>query len=349
MRRLARVAVLGLAGLVAALLVARAVARSRNGPAMREERAVLGGVAQAIYLAEPAAPAGAPVVLFVHGGPGDPLSPFAYLLPRLPSYNVVHWDERGAGKSYAAVARDGAPLSVDRLVGDACELADALRARFGVARVALVGHSFGSLVAALAAARRPELFSCFVGVGQVVDEVETERASLAWALEEARARGDASSERALAALGPAPFATSEAADELEKIVHSLGGNVAGHGSFVEVGLAALASPDYGLLDLVDALRGGPLSKRLLFEELRRTELGRAAPRIEVPVYFCEGRHDHIAPPEVAARWIEALDAPRGKRVCWFERSGHAVMIEEPEAFARVLAEAVAAGEMGIGR
>lgn len=44
-----------------------------------------------------------PVILFLHGGPGLPMMPFHqhFQSNMEDKYTVVHWDQRGAGKSYS--------------------------------------------------------------------------------------------------------------------------------------------------------------------------------------------------------------------------------------------------------
>jgi hypothetical protein len=43
-----------------------------------------------------------PVLLLMHGGPGFPCMPFAHVAAELEKqFVVVHWDQRGAGKSYS--------------------------------------------------------------------------------------------------------------------------------------------------------------------------------------------------------------------------------------------------------
>src|SRR5438445_12624179 len=45
-----------------------------------------------------------PILLFVHGGPGSPLMMFSSAFDKelRKKFLVVHWDQRGAGKSYSA-------------------------------------------------------------------------------------------------------------------------------------------------------------------------------------------------------------------------------------------------------
>jgi hypothetical protein len=50
--------------------------------------------------------------------------------------------------------------------------------------------------------------------------------------------------------------------------------------------------------------------------------------LPIPVVMFMGRHDHTAPSEPTAKWLNALDAPY-KQAVWFERSSHLIPWEEP--------------------
>src|SRR4249919_1316161 len=71
-----------------------------------------------------------PVVLLLHGGPGDATNPWGYAGFRtwLKTYTVVQWDQRGSGKTLGRNGKDSAAaLTINRLVQDGVELADTLR------------------------------------------------------------------------------------------------------------------------------------------------------------------------------------------------------------------------------
>ena len=76
----------------------------------------------------------APVLLYVHGGPGVATLPLSkHYADRLEAhFVVVHWDQRGAGASCAGVDPD--TLTLDRIVADAIELSEKLAARPGTTR-----------------------------------------------------------------------------------------------------------------------------------------------------------------------------------------------------------------------
>jgi len=69
---------------------------------------------------------GNPVVLMVHGGPGNPNTPFSHALfgAWTADFVVVQWDQRGSGKTYAAnPPGEDEALSMEQLTRDGVELA----------------------------------------------------------------------------------------------------------------------------------------------------------------------------------------------------------------------------------
>src|SRR5262245_46106155 len=98
-------------------------------------------------------------------------------------FTVVNWDQRGAGKSYAAI-RDAGSMNVERFCEDTREVTRYLLQKHGKEQLVLVGHSWGSAIGALTVASAPELYSCYVGIGQIADMAEGEALSYRWALDE---------------------------------------------------------------------------------------------------------------------------------------------------------------------
>ena len=159
------------------LIVLALAAFPRPGSAARldtKETVRLGGIDQFLWIRGDD-PARNPVLLFVHGGPGFPGGVTARVNAELErDFTVVHWDQRGAGHAYYK----GFPeeeLTLPRFVDDAIELSRRLTRRFGQRKIFLVGHSWGTLVSALATARHPELFHAFVSIAQLADYTRTKR------------------------------------------------------------------------------------------------------------------------------------------------------------------------------
>ena len=90
-----------------------------------------------------------PVVLFVHGGPGNPSMWYSRAFDNdfINDFVVVHWDQRGAGKSYSKeTPRE--TINLNQIVDDGLELTARLKQKFETDKVILVGHSWGTMVAA---------------------------------------------------------------------------------------------------------------------------------------------------------------------------------------------------------
>jgi pimeloyl-ACP methyl ester carboxylesterase len=113
-----------------------------------------------------------PVLLLLHGGPGDVQSPFISIYaPYERDFVLVQWDERGAGQTFAKNGAAG--VTLERLTADGIDLAQQLRRRFSKQKLILFGHSWGSLIATGMAQQRPDLFDAYVGTGQVTGWADT--------------------------------------------------------------------------------------------------------------------------------------------------------------------------------
>ena len=86
-----------------------------------------------------------PVLLYLHGGPGHSLIPFAHVASSFLTdrFTVVYWDQRGAGLSFEA-ANPPETLSVRQLVLDTLSVTKYLESRFNQQKIYLLGHSWGS-------------------------------------------------------------------------------------------------------------------------------------------------------------------------------------------------------------
>jgi pimeloyl-ACP methyl ester carboxylesterase len=281
-----------------------------------------------------------PIVLFLHGGPGTSQLTLNRRNTRDLErfFTVVNWDQRGAGKSYPAI-RNVQRMTIDQFVEDTRELTLYLLRKFDKARLVLVGHSWGTVVGALAVARYPELYSCYVGVGQTANMTDGERASYRWTLEQARQHGHRKAIDALVSMGPPPYKRDWQKNTLaqRRYLGRFGGEVHANrrGAFDLVVGSLLFSREYTLTDRINFFRGILGSMRLLWPQLLEVDLFKSVPELRIPVLFIEGRHDHEAPAEIAERYVDALKAP-SKELIWFEDSAHMPNSEERDKFNQVM-------------
>ena len=139
-----------------------------------------------------------PVLLFLHGG-----LPEYFLTERYPTglendFTVAWWEQRGAGLSY----KPGIPpetMNLEQFIADTISVTNYLRDRFGKDKIYLMAHSGGTFFGIQAAARAPELYHGYVGVAQMVRQLESERLAYEYMLERFTQAGDSRMVRRLAA------------------------------------------------------------------------------------------------------------------------------------------------------
>src|SRR5438874_4026917 len=71
-----------------------------------------------------------PVLLLLHGGPGDATNPWGYAGFRswLKKFTVVQWDQRGAGRTFGKNGPSlGPTITIERMAQDGVELTELLR------------------------------------------------------------------------------------------------------------------------------------------------------------------------------------------------------------------------------
>jgi pimeloyl-ACP methyl ester carboxylesterase len=294
-------------------------------------RIELGGFPQTVLLR--GADRRNPVLLYVHGGPGSAQLPVArvYSGELERHFVVAHWDQRGAGASCAGV--DWSTLSLERIVSDAIELSEQLGAG---RRIFLLGHSWGSLVGALAVQRRPDLFHAYVGLGQLVHRDRQEQISYDWVVEQARRAGDEEALAELATIHP-PYTTQREFRLQRGWLGKYHGEIHARDRAREVLPAAIFGREYSLATRLRYKGCFERSLETLLEDRLHVDLLTDVPRLAVPVLLFAGRHDFNTPSALVEEWAQRLEAPSVELV-WFEGAGHMIPIEAPEEFQARLVE-----------
>ena len=273
----------------------------------------------------------APVVLWLAGGPGG--SETGWIRSSLGALErdvvLVNWDQPGVGMSFSAADWD--TVTVADFVDDTIAMSEYLRDRFHQDRIILVGHSWGSVIGLMAADRRPDLYSAYVGVAQQVNARENDRHGYDLALSAAAARGDRRVVRHLTEIGPPPYSPERGRDYLYLFqkVHVYSPHPAPEPSF-----AALLFPrEYTLLDSIHVLQGLLKGVSRVYPQLNDLDFERTIPSVNVPVFFFTGRYDETCVQNITYRYDKALKAPH-KEFVWFEQSGHNVPYQQPERLVR---------------
>lgn len=264
----------------------------------------------------------APVLLFLHGGPGMPAMYLAHDFQRAleKQFVVVHWDQRGAGKSFNE-GIDPATLTISQLLADTDIVVDYLRQRFGAQKVWLVGHSHGSYLGALYAQDHPEKVKAFIGVGQVVD------------FEREGPLQDAFLKSQLSALG-LPADTGISGANRGDLLFRTGSELYGETSFMPLIRSGLLATEYSLFDILNVAKGSSFSSSHMIYDRSRNLIADGA-GFAVPVVIIMGAHDMTTPRSLALEYFDAITAPE-KLWFDFDKSAHFPFFEQPDTFTEVM-------------
>jgi proline iminopeptidase len=268
--------------------------------------------------------AGAPPVVFLHGGPGQGSVHFAQLAgPAMERrLRMVYLDQRGSGLSERPANR---AYSMDLLVADI----EGVRERLGAPRIVVVGHSFGAALALEYAAHYPQRTAGVVvaaGMWNAPLQVPLRCRSLVARFPQVAQRmsGDSA-----ATAGGGACDWEFRVPEAEREAMNDGLMFPDSATRIRLNRAQAASGQRNTGVLGAALfRQGLLQYRFA-----------GARRLTMPVLVIAGRQDGVAVPEGLRRLADEL--PNGRFV-EYENSGHFVYLDETERFARDVAGIVAA-------
>jgi pimeloyl-ACP methyl ester carboxylesterase len=276
-----------------------------------------------------------PVLLFLHGGPGFVAMPTSWYFQRgwEEYFTVVQWDQRGAGKTYAAndPAKVAPTMTRARMLADAEEMVAFLRKEFGKDRIFVLGHSWGSSLGIQLAQRHADWLHAYIGIGQITDGMESERRGWQYTMDAARKEGNQDAIRELASIAPyaAPGKPLVLKDLYlqRKWLARYGGAVYGrNGSDAESAAAKLA-PEYTDADLKTMWDGTEFSSSRMLTDVLTQDFS-VYTKFDCPIVIFNGRHDYNVSASATAEWFAKVKAP-SKQLVWFEDSAHEIFNEEP--------------------
>ena len=280
-----------------------------------------------------------PVVLVLHGGPGDATNPYGYAYFRtwLATYTVVQWDQRGAGRTLGRNGRTSAAnLTIDRLVQDGVEVADVLRTSLRKDKIIIVGHSWGSILGVLMAKAKPDLFQAFVGTGQVGDPRTQINVAFDAMLAKARGLGDARALRELEEIGP----SSPYKDRGYPVQRRWSNLFEGADAFIHSMLGfALSAPGYTIRDVNDWFDGQNLSAEPLQAQSTALAPSALTGRFGVPVFVIQGSDDFTTPTSLAKAFVDNVEAPHKAFVAI--KGGHFAVFMNSSEFLKELSALLA--------
>lgn len=271
-----------------------------------------------------------PVLLWLHGGPGSAQMPIhhAYTKALEKEYVVVHWDQRGAGKSNHAEFRE-ASMTINRFVKDVYEVTQYLKKRFDRNKIILLGHSWGTQIGILAVKEYPEDYTAYISVSQVVHPQRGDSLSYEWLRQEIEERGTESQKSKFAKLGNPPFDDHDAYVIFARMKDTFGGGM--DAGFASLAWKALGAKEYALGDYIKWVRGANRGSGPMWEESRDFNLFKDVPELEVPVWFIVGEYDMNTPVALIEEYFKFVEAPE-KHLYIMENCAHTPFIGNPDQF-----------------
>jgi pimeloyl-ACP methyl ester carboxylesterase len=278
----------------------------------------------------------APVLLFLHGGPGEAMSPFLDLFQSYEEdFTVAIWDQRGSGRTYGRNGARTPGMNLEQFILDTIDVANYLRHRLAKREIVLVGHSWGAALGLQVAKRRPDLFFAFVGCGQ---PVSLEKSMLSQERYARDVLSNTKDEQGLKALNEAVrlaltdpkrrFATRKflfGSEDQQFLARE--DAFTGHEPFPARGQVADWIAGYSFTSdvLVPKILGKDVADIVGFD-------------VPLPFVVVQGIDDHITPTDVAREYVEKVNAPTKAFV--EIRGGHFACYTDPQGLLGTLRKQV---------
>ena len=279
----------------------------------------------------------APLMLFLHGGPGGSMAGLCHVMqPEWEHhFTVVNWDQRNACKTYLANKSNAAAISQSGTLEDYMADIDAVIAYlhnvYDFEKIILMGFSWGSLIGAEYAKRHGETVSHYIGVGQFIHYIDGLHYSCEWLRKVVKdAPADVEKINAFENSIPDPPQMTPAFMNSLQGFSMLGAKyIAKDGRAFPI-KSLLTSPFLRFGEKMAMVHGNPK----LFSGTYQTMLShdfRNNLHFDMPVLFVSGDEDFVCPNELLAQHFGQITAPQKKNVV-ISKATHTCFYDQPTAF-----------------
>ncbi len=275
-----------------------------------------------------------PVILHLHGGPGNAFSNKAYLLKDWDShFTMVYWDQRGAGKT--ALKNHEAVPTFENLLKDIDEIVQYLKMKYNKDKIGIFAHSWGTVIGSIYANQRPRDVAFYIGVGQVISPIPNEIVSYQETLRRLQENGDTEGLERLNALGDYPGERAEEFLRKMWVVRDQQKKMGMISVNTEKNLELIKQSP--LFHPADLSAKNVCAKLLpgLFEELYHFSLYDYPLTYKVPIFYLLGKNDWQVPSILGIEYFNQISAPQ-KELMLIQEAKHHPMLERPEDFLQAM-------------
>lgn len=258
-----------------------------------------------------------PLLLFLHGGPGISFQADSrkFVKHLVKDFIVVQWDQRESGMT-AILGPFNDSLTLELFQSDTEEVVSYLLKKFSKKKLFLAGFSWGGFLGLHFANQHPELLHGYISVSGMIYGYESEKLTLTVLKKKVN---DSNNKEALKEISQIklPFNSWE---EL----------------YYQRKWTAYFFDKEKYSEITKKLSHRYLAKWMsISQEAAKVNYLEVAPEIKCPIYFFISKNDFVCNYRVTEKYYTKLKADI-KRIVWFERSTHAIPIQEPKKFSAEL-------------
>ena len=289
-----------------------------------------------------------PIILWLHGGPGFPLTylTYYYQTPLEKDYTIVCWEQRGCGRTFYKNKGDN-HLNIEQLLSDTDEMIDYLRECFDQEKIIIIGQSWGTVLGMDYINIHPEKVSAYIGVGQVTDFSQGKIYAAESAIQMAMKNGSNEDaeylESCIEQLSKTESIEKLDVKSLEKMIITSTKYLKCNGemSGIEQIFAAITSPEMSWNDARWFLFASDTQNIIasqndlvdyMYFQFDITDLSED---YNIPICFIQGDSDWITPTDMVVDYYSRISAEK-KEMVTINNAGHTPFLDDPEQFCKAV-------------
>jgi len=275
-----------------------------------------------------------PIILFLHGGPGNAfglISFRAYVGPQLESkFLIAYLHQRGVLESPTV---PDSSQTVSNHIVDVMSALNYLKTKYPGRRLYILGHSWGGTLAMLSVIHDLQLVKGVIDVAGPFNFVSTLKYSYEMTLKWGKQNNISTTIEGLEKIGPPPYTVPSQQSTLSDLSSSAYGGIDKHLSIAKL----LSRPPYTKMnpawqktqvDIISAMNS----------ELNKIDMEPALSKIRTPLLVIVGDSDAVVPAESLKTGYATFGGP--KKFVILKNSHHLPFVDQPDEFVKEIEEFV---------